>query len=331
MVSAQLAEVRTVIAAEANRAPAAKDPMNNDNIHNPDNTDAANDAGVWLLRRQVAELAGLNVDTVRRWQRNLGLTVKRHPTTGEVMFSAAELCAHGLIDPARATLPEQSIPRSRAERVAEARRQLATTRSAQRTAIRQSRLLEFDARHQHLERRLTLWLLLLAGLRIGEADGLRVPSGAIDEDGSGFLLVDAQGGRTFKKSTKECDGIVKLTMKPTSKTSDGYRLIAIPVALVELLLRVVPAFDTHDSGLVTFDVENDTAGRRYVTRPSVKAEPARRHPWARDVVPVVEFMQVTGLNRHGVNALVKHGKLVRAGRDGLAVDSVAAWAAHVRR
>jgi hypothetical protein len=227
-------------------------------------------------------LTGLNIDTVRRWQRNSGLTVRLHPTTGEVMFSAAELCAHGLIDPAQATLPEQSIPRSRAERVADARRQVATTRSAQRTAHRRSRLVEFDARHQHLERRLTLWLLLLAGLRISEAHGLRVSSVVIDEDGSGFLLVDAQGGRTFKKSTKERDGIVKMTMKPTSKTSDGYRLIAIPAALVELLLQVVPAFDTHDSGLLPFDVENDTAGRRYVTRTSVKAEPARRHRGYRD-------------------------------------------------
>ena len=99
--------------------------MNTKNIENPDSTEAAHDAGVWLPRQTVAELTGKSVDTVRRWQRNLKLSTKLHPTTGEVMLSAAELCAHGLIDPAQAALPEQSIARSRTERdLVDARRRL---------------------------------------------------------------------------------------------------------------------------------------------------------------------------------------------------------------
>lgn len=96
------------------------------NTQNPLSSGEAHDAGVWLTRRQVAELTGKNIDTLRRWQCNLKLATRQHLTTGEVMLSAAELCKHGLIDPAQATLPEQSIARSRAERdLADARRQLA--------------------------------------------------------------------------------------------------------------------------------------------------------------------------------------------------------------
>ena len=476
------------------------------------------------------------------------------------------------------------------------------------------------AQTMHVIHQIALWLLRLAGLRISEAYGLRVSSVVIDEDGDGFLLIDAQGGRTFQRYTEERDGIVKVTMKPTTKTDAGYRLVAIPAALTELLQVVVRVFHTHDgmidpdarlipairsetggaagfrtaltavaadvfgggdddkpaglvphdlrkafgtdlawnnsiadvvarramgqragtdvfslvytldsrlkahlvpvakaleddlnanevvvmqpttrrpsfskdrdpaeharisaalcavgwhisaddddgistaeaaallgmseqatrrlypdvipawqdaakswwarhddvidyrdrfkglhslhdlaaeaqrsyhqmyqlaqlldtnpvrderkrqcwyddddrdtllgecrrvdalversmlvadaatalgidhggvdrlvnSGLLTFDVENDTAGRRYVTRTSVNAELARRRRPAHEQVPVVEFMQATGHDRNGINALVKHGKLVRAGRDGLTVDSVATWACGFR-
>jgi hypothetical protein len=95
-------------------------------INTPEPSDAAQDAGVWLTRRQVAELKGVHVDTVRRWQNEFKLSTKEHPKTKEVMLSAAELCTQGLIDPTQAILPEQTIARSRTEReLADARRQLA--------------------------------------------------------------------------------------------------------------------------------------------------------------------------------------------------------------
>jgi integrase len=102
------------------------------------------------------------------------------------------------------------------------------------------------AQTMHVIHQIALWLLRLAGLRISEAYGLRVSSVVIDEDGDGFLLIDAQGGRTFQRYTEERDGIVKVTMKPTTKTDAGYRLVAIPAALTELLQVVVRVFHTHD-------------------------------------------------------------------------------------
>lgn len=73
---------------------------------------------------------------------------------------------------------------------------------------------------------LVLWLMRIAGLRIGEVYGLRVSS-FIEEDDWVHLLVDAQGGKDHL--VRDDDENVKTTRhKKATKTDSGHRLIALP-------------------------------------------------------------------------------------------------------
>jgi hypothetical protein len=94
----------------------------------------------------------------------------------------------------------------------------------------------------HVIHQLVLWLMRVAGLRIGEAYGL-VVGNFVELDGWGHLLVEAQGGKTFFVRDRD-EQVVPTTRKTTTKTKSGYRLIALPPSLAALVRTVIDAFHT---------------------------------------------------------------------------------------
>lgn len=96
------------------------------------------------------------------------------------------------------------------------------------------------ARQLHVIHQFVLWLLRVAGLRISEAYGLTVGS-FVDDGDWGYLLVEAQGGRRFTIRDDD-EQTISVTRKVTTKTSAGYRLIALPGALTALIRLVIEAF-----------------------------------------------------------------------------------------
>lgn len=105
------------------------------------------------------------------------------------------------------------------------------------------------ARGLHVIHQVALWLLRIAGLRISEAYGLRVASFIVDEDGAGYLAVEAQGGKTFL--VRDDDGRVhRVRHKEEGKTAAAYRLVALAPQLTELLQVVVAAFHTRPDGTI---------------------------------------------------------------------------------
>lgn len=113
---------------------------------------------------------------------------------------------------------------------------------------------------------LVLWLMRIAGLRIGEVYGLRVGS-FIEEEGWGHLLIGAQGGKDYL--IRDDDENVQTTRhKEVTKTDSGYRLIALPHALTALIRLIIAAFHTDpDTGAVDLDarlvpgIRSDDGGR----------------------------------------------------------------------
>lgn len=118
----------------------------------------------------------------------------------------------------------------------------------------------------HVIHQLVLWLMRIAGLRIGEVYGLRVRT-FIEEDGWGHLLVEAQGGKSYL--VRDDDENVQTTShKETTKTDAGYRLIALPHALTALIRMIIVAFHTDPgTGVVDLDarlvpgIRSDDGGR----------------------------------------------------------------------
>ncbi|MFA5566523.1 MAG: hypothetical protein WC184_10910 [Acidimicrobiia bacterium] len=108
------------------------------------------------------------------------------------------------------------------------------------------------ASEMHVIHQLVLWLMRIAGLRIGEAYGLVVANFG-EKDGWGHLLIEAQGGKNYLVRDSDED-IVKTTRKEAVKTESGFRLIALPHALTALIRLIIVAFHTDPiTGEVDFD------------------------------------------------------------------------------
>jgi len=126
-------------------------------------------------------------------------------------------------------------PRKRAKRKA----RLVTFGEARRLAA------EMNVIHQTV-----MWLLRVAGLRIGEAYGLRIANFIFDGEW-GYLLIGAKGGQLMLERNDD-EEIVETYRSETLKTEAGYRLIALPHSLTVLLRHVIDIFGADP---VTGDVD----------------------------------------------------------------------------
>lgn len=115
----------------------------------------------------------------------------------------------------------------------------ATKRKAQLMSMETTREL---ASHLHVVHQTVLWLMRLAGLRIGEAYGL-VVANFIDDGKRAMLLIEAQGGRKYKTRGDD-ERTVTTRRKKRTKTSAGFRLIVVPAPLADLIRIVIAAFHT---------------------------------------------------------------------------------------
>jgi integrase len=105
------------------------------------------------------------------------------------------------------------------------------------------------AGEMHAIHQLVLWLMRVAGFRIGESYGLLV-SNFLDDGEWGYLLVEAQGGRTYLVRGED-ERPVPTTRKMTLKSNAGYRLIALPHSLSRLIRQVIEDFHTDPvSGVI---------------------------------------------------------------------------------
>ena len=101
----------------------------------------------------------------------------------------------------------------------------------------------------HVIHQIVFWLLRATGLRISEAYGLLVASFYVDEDGDGWLVVKAQGGRKFL--VRQPDGTTSNTSrKEELKTECSYRIILLAPIVTHLLRTVVEVFHTSPDGEV---------------------------------------------------------------------------------
>jgi hypothetical protein len=104
----------------------------------------------------------------------------------------------------------------------------------------------------HVIHQTALWIMRIAGLRIGEVYGVCVHA-FIEDAGWGHLLVEAQGGKNYKvRDTNE--EVTTTTRKEVTKTQSGYRLIALPPALTALIRLIIAAYHTDpETGVVNGD------------------------------------------------------------------------------
>jgi hypothetical protein len=101
----------------------------------------------------------------------------------------------------------------------------------------------------HVVHRTVLWLLRLRGFRISESYGLLVANFFVDADGDGFILTEAQGGKSFR--VRKDDGAVEVTnRKESGKTDAATRLVALPAPLTFLLMKLIEAFHTLPDGSI---------------------------------------------------------------------------------
>lgn len=105
------------------------------------------------------------------------------------------------------------------------------------------------AAHLHVVHQSVLFLLRFAGLRISEAYGLLVASFVLDDDGDGYLVTEAQGGRPFRERDDNGDFQV-VHRKQSGKTDSAYRLISLPAQLTGLIQTVVAAYHTRSDGTI---------------------------------------------------------------------------------
>ena len=103
------------------------------------------------------------------------------------------------------------------------------------------------AANLHVVHQLMLWLLRLCGLRISEAYGLTVSRFFVDDDGTGFLIVDHQDGWCVKRDK---DGGRHSAPRKTPKTKAGYRLMPLPALLTALIGNIIAAFHTDADGVI---------------------------------------------------------------------------------
>jgi hypothetical protein len=113
--------------------------------------------------------------------------------------------------------------------------------------------LELTARiaaEMHVIHQTVLWLLRLAGLRIGEAFGLIVAN-FLDDGEHAYLVVEAQGGGALR--FRDDDENVRTTRrKKRGKTEADFRVIALPEQLAELIRTVISVFHTSADGTVDY-------------------------------------------------------------------------------
>jgi len=112
-------------------------------------------------------------------------------------------------------------------------------RKARLVSFQEARSLagELNVIHQ-----LALWLMRVAGLRIGEAYGLLVSNFVFDGEW-GYLLIEAMGGRAYL-SRDENEQVVTTGRKVSLKTHAGYRIIALPHAMTKLIRHAIDVFAT---------------------------------------------------------------------------------------
>lgn len=122
-------------------------------------------------------------------------------------------------------------------------------------AKRTARLMSMEATREiasdlHVVYQLVLWLMRVAGLRIGEAYGL-VVANFIDDGERALLLIEAQGGRTYRLRDDD-ERTVTTRRKARTKTEAGFRLIVVPGPLAAIVRIVIAAWHTDP---VTGDID----------------------------------------------------------------------------
>lgn len=99
-----------------------------------------------------------------------------------------------------------------------------------------------------------VWILRLAGLRIGEVYGLRVSDYGRTDDGYPYLQVDKQGGASTLHRNKDDGDLVRTDEKARTKTSAGERKLRICESLGLLIERFI---DVHHTDPRTGQVDTE--------------------------------------------------------------------------
>jgi integrase len=97
----------------------------------------------------------------------------------------------------------------------------------------------------------TLWVLRLTGMRIGEAFGLLVDDFFQTADGSWALRVEKQGGEWKLVRDGGTGRFAYQSFKEGTKTEQSMRTIRVPEMLADLLVQVVEVFHTRDGVVLT--------------------------------------------------------------------------------
>src|SRR4051794_27527359 len=101
----------------------------------------------------------------------------------------------------------------------------------------------------HVVHQLALWLMRMLGLRISEAFGIRV--GSIIDRGPGkpgIVLIKEQGGRKIKERKPGELHITVADHTVVLKTQNSYRVLVVPVAMMDLVREVIAVFHTDIDG-----------------------------------------------------------------------------------
>lgn len=102
------------------------------------------------------------------------------------------------------------------------------------------------AGHLSVVHQLTLWLLRLTGMRIGEAFGLLVKDFFQVSDGSWALRIEKQGGEWKLVRDGDTGRFVYQPYKEGTKTEQSMRTVRVPELLASLLHEVIEVFHTRD-------------------------------------------------------------------------------------
>lgn len=110
------------------------------------------------------------------------------------------------------------------------------------------------AKEMHVVHQMAFWLIALCGLRRGEVFGLRV--GDITDTGAGtfgVMRVREQGGSTFTERDLYTRAVVSSSTKQELKTTQSFRTIVVPVALMDDIRRFINVFHADADGIVDPD------------------------------------------------------------------------------
>ena len=97
----------------------------------------------------------------------------------------------------------------------------------------------------HVVHQVVFWLLRAGGLRISEAYGLLVANFYVDDDGDGWLIVKAQGG---KKWLVRGFDPTSTRRKQNLKTQSSYRVVLLAPMVTSMLEAVVEVFHKSPEG-----------------------------------------------------------------------------------